>query len=162
VTALVRVIGCGNPDAGDDAVGLLAVREAREALEAIPGVEVVEAGTGLHVLDLLDDVDAVLVVDAVRSPSRSRPPGEIVRLEAGPDGLPTDVGSSLSSHGFGLGEALGLAATIGRAPRVVFLGAEAAEVQAGQPLSAAVSASLPDLVRRIVTEVLLLAETVGS
>ncbi len=152
MTALVRVIGCGNPDAGDDAVGLLAVRKARGALESIPGVEVVEAGMGLHVLDLLDDVGAVLVVDGVRSPNGSRPPGEIVRVEAGPGGLPAGVGSSLSSHGFGLGEALGLAATIGRAPRVVFLGVEIEDVAAGDPLSPTVAAALDELVRRVVDE----------
>lgn len=158
----VRVIGCGNPDAGDDAAGLLAVRQARRALEALRGVDVIEAGPGLRILDLLDDVDAVIVVDAVRSSDRSRPPGEIVRVEAGPDGLPADIGSSLSSHGFGLGEAIGLATAIGRAPRIVFFGVEVAEIEAGQPLSAAVAGALPNLVRSIVTVAEALTENVGS
>lgn len=149
---LVRVIACGNPDAGDDAAGLLAVREARAALEALPGVEVVEAGLGLRILDLLDGVDAVVVVDAVRSPSGDRPAGALVRAVAGPEGLPAGVGSSLSSHGFGLGEAVGLAAALGRAPRVVFLGVEAADVGAGRPLSGPVAVAFPELVRLVVSE----------
>jgi hydrogenase maturation protease len=152
LTRRIRVIGCGNPEAGDDAAGLLSVRAARAALEAMPNVEVVEAGSGLNVVHLLEDVDAVVVVDAVRSPGGDRTPGEIVRAEAGPDGLPAAIGSSLSSHGLGLAEAVGLAVALGEAPRVVFLGIEAAEVAAGQPLSAAVSAALPELVERLVGE----------
>ncbi|HEX9124532.1 MAG TPA: hydrogenase maturation protease, partial [Actinomycetota bacterium] len=126
----VRVIGCGTLDAGDDAVGLLAVREARERLEAIAGVEVLEAAA-LDVVHLLEDVDGAVVVDAVRAPSGLREPGTIVRAEAGPDGLPADVRSSLSSHGLGLAEAVGLAAALGGMPRVVFLGIEVADVTAG-------------------------------
>lgn len=160
--ASVRVIACGSENLGDDAAGLLAVRDARSMLGVLPGVEVIEAGLGLHILDLLDGIDAVLVVDAVRSPGGERRSGEIVRFEAGPDGLTADVGSSLSSHGFGVGEAVGLAAALGRTPRVVFLGVEAAGVEAGQPLSAAVSAAFPDLVQRIVSEAESLMETLGS
>ncbi|HKZ75062.1 MAG TPA: hydrogenase maturation protease [Actinomycetota bacterium] len=149
----VRVIGFGNPDAGDDSVGLLAVREARPMLEGPDGVEIVEAGAGLHILDLLHDVDAVVVVDAVRAPHGARPPGTIVRVEAGRDGLPAEVGSSLSSHGFGVGEAVGLAAALEGAPRVTLLGVEVADLTAGNPLSAAVAAALPELVALVVEEV---------
>ena len=45
VTARVRVIGCGNPEAGDDAVGPARGRAAR-ADACPPDVEVVEARTG--------------------------------------------------------------------------------------------------------------------
>ena len=69
----VRVIGCGNPEAGDDAVGLLAVRAARASLPS--SIDVVEAGLALRVLDLLDGVDAVVVVDAVRAPEGRRVAG---------------------------------------------------------------------------------------
>ena len=160
--SVVRVIACGNPDAGDDAAGLLAVRDARSMLEALPGVQVIEAGIGLRILDLLDDVDSALVVDAVRSPTGARPAGDIVRVEVGPEGVLSDIGSSLSSHGFGVGEAVGLAAALGRSPRVVFLGIEVFEVEAGQPFSAAVSAAFPELVRRIISETEILTKTVGS
>ena len=149
----VRVIGCGNLDAGDDSVGLLAVRGARHALEGLAGVEIVETGAGLHVADLLRDVDAAVVVDAVRAPRGGRPPGTIVRVEAGPDGLPAGVGSSVSSHGFGIAEAVGMAAALEGAARVTFLGVEVADVTAGNPLSTAVAAALPELVALVVEEV---------
>lgn len=154
----VRVVGVGNPEAGDDAVGLLAVRSVRPDLEAL-GAEVVETGAGLHVVDLLSGARAVVVVDAVRAPSGGRAPGTIVRAEAGPEGLPAEVGSSLSSHGFGVAEAVGLAAALDDAPRVVFLGVEVADVTAGHGLSAAVARALPELAARVVTEARLLLDT---
>ena len=153
----VRVVGVGSPDAGDDAVGLLAVRAARLELEEVPDVEVVETGAGLHLVDLLDGVDAVVVVDAVRAPRGGRAAGTIVRAEAGPQGLPAEVGSSLSSHGFGVAEAVGLAAALGDAPRVVFFGVEIADITAGHGLSGPVATALPELVTRVVGEARLLS-----
>ncbi len=150
----VRVVGCGNPDAGDDALGLLAVRAARSRLEAIPGVEVVEAGLALSVVDLAEGVDALVVVDAVRAPvPGDRAPGTLLRVEAGPEGLPADLGSSLSSHGFGVAEAVGLVSALGQPLRLVFLGVEAAEAAMGAPLSPAVEAALPGLIDTVVAEV---------
>jgi hydrogenase maturation protease len=148
----VRVIGCGNPDAGDDALGLLAVRRARDRLP--PDVEVVEAAVALHVLDLLDGADAAVVVDAVRTPGGTRDPGTLVRAEATIDGLPVDVRSSLSSHGLGLAEAVGLAAAVGPVPRLVFLGLEVGDVRIGESLSPAVAEAMPELVDTLVAEVL--------
>lgn len=148
----VRVIGCGTPDAGDDAAGLLAVRVARDALAAIRGVDVVESASPLDVVHLLEGVDAVIVVDAVRAPLGGREPGELVRAEAGPDGLPAEVRSSLSSHGLGLAEAVGLAAALGPTPRVVLLGVEIEDVTSGGGLSPAVAGALPALSAAIVSE----------
>jgi hydrogenase maturation protease len=145
------VIGCGNPDAGDDAVGLLAVRGARARLGSLRDVEVVEAST-IDLVHLLEDVEGVVVVDAVREPSGLREPGTIVRAEAGPAGLPTDLRSSLSSHGLGVGEAVGLAVALGQRPQVIFLGVEAGDVTMGHGPSARVAGALPELVDRIVEE----------
>jgi hydrogenase maturation protease len=146
----VRIVGCGNLDAGDDAAGLVAVERARPLVPA--DVEVVTAPTALHVLDLLDDTATVLLVDAMRTAGAVRSPGEVVRAESGADGLPVALRSSLSSHGLGLAEAVGLAAALGPVPRVVFLGVEVGDVRAGRGLSPAVDAALPALVEAIVRE----------
>ena len=160
--AQVRVIGCGNPDAGDDAAGLLTVRRARPELERLPGVTVSEARAALTVLDLLDGSEAVVIVDAVRSTGGARKPGELVRFESGPAALPAEARSALSSHGLGLAEALGLAAVLGRAPRLILLGVEVGDVSAGHPLSPEVARSLPDLASHLHREVIaLLAEAPG-
>lgn len=153
----VRVIGCGNPEAGDDVLGLLAARAARERLPET--VDVVEAGVSLRVLDLLEDVEAVVIVDAVRGRGSGRTPGSLVRAEADERGLPVELRGSLSSHGLGLAEAVGLAAAIGPLPRVSFLGVEAGDLTAGAGLSPAVAEALPRLVDAIVDEVASLAGT---
>jgi hydrogenase maturation protease len=148
----IRVIGCGNPDAGDDAAGILAVELAREELEAFPGVEVVARASPLDVVHLLHGADALVVVDAIRTPGASRAVGSIVTAVAGPRGLPVAVRSSLSSHGLGVAEAFGLAAAIGTVPEVVVVGIEVAETVAGRPMSPAVRAALPGLAEAIVRE----------
>ena len=151
----VRVIGCGNPDAGDDALGLLAVRSARERVPDT--VEVIEAGTSARVIDLLSDVDAVVLVDAVRSVGAATDAG-VIRVVAVGDEVLLGVRTSLSSHGLGLAEMLGLAAAIGPLPHVVFLGLEADHVAMGSGLSAPVAAGLPVLVDAVVAEAHTLAE----
>jgi hydrogenase maturation protease len=156
----IRVIGCGNPDAGDDAVGLIAVREARPRLERLPGVDVVETGPALDVVRLLEWVDAAVIVDAVWAAGGGRAPGEIIRVDVGNDGIPMGAGpASLSSHGFGLAEAVGLAAALGRAPRIVFLGVVAADVAMGRPLSPAVGVAVHELANRIFAEARELSES---
>jgi hydrogenase maturation protease len=147
----VRVIGCGNPDAGDDALGLVAARLLRNRVPE--EVEVVDAGPATKVLDLLDDVETVIVVDAVREPTGARPPGTLVRAEGDGDGLPAELRGSLSSHGLGLAEAVGLAAALGDTPRVIFHGVEAGDVGVGAPLSAAIVAALPELLAAIAADV---------
>jgi hydrogenase maturation protease len=151
----VRVIGCGNRDAGDDALGLIAVRSARERLPET--VEVIEAGTPARVIDLLADVDAVVLVDAVRSAGAATD-GGVIRLVAVGGGVFLGVRTSLSSHGLGLAEVLGLASAIGPLPRVVFLGLGADQVAMGSGLSAPVAAGLPKLVDAVVAEALALTE----
>jgi hydrogenase maturation protease len=143
-------VGCGNPDAGDDAAGLVAVDRARPLVPF--DVEVVTAPTALHVLDLLDDTETVLLVDAMRTAGAARSPGEVVRADTEGGGLPVTLRSSLSSHGLGLAEAVGLAAALGPVPRVVFLGIEVGDVTAGNGLSPAVEAAMPSLVEAIVHE----------
>jgi hydrogenase maturation protease len=151
--ASVRVIACGNPGAGDDAAGILAVGAVRGRLESLPGVEVVAQASPLDVVHLLEGARAVVVVDAIRTPGGGREPGTPVRAEGGPDGLPAEIRSSLSSHGLGVAEAIGLAAAIGRVPRVVVLGIEAEDSAPGAAPSAAVERGLPLLGDLILEEV---------
>jgi hydrogenase maturation protease len=155
--AIVRVIGCGNPEAGDDGAGIAAVEATREELERLDGVEVVARASPLDLLHLLEGADAVIVVDAIRTPGGDRLPGALVRAEAGPDGLPAEIRSSLSSHGFGIAESVGLAAAIGDPPRVVVLGVEVESATAGARMSDPVLAAVPGLASWVVAEARALA-----
>jgi len=145
----VRVIACGNPDAGDDAVGFVVGEEL-----ARRGIDVVFARAPFDVLDRLDDVDVAIVIDAISTPGGGRAPGTLIRAEADADGrLPGELRSSLSSHGLGVGEAIGLAGALGRAPRVVVHGVEVADVTAGAPLSAAAQGAVPQLVSAVLADI---------
>jgi len=145
----VRVIGCGNIDAGDDALGLLAARRVRPLLP--DSVEVVEAGSGAHVVDLLQNVDCVVVVDAILT--EGEPDGGTIRLDVRVGEVPAGVRTSLSSHGLGLPEAMMLAAAVGLPlPKIVILGLEAHNTEIGSSLSPEVAGQLDALVHAIVRE----------
>ncbi len=148
---LVRVIGCGNPGAGDDAAGLIVAEDVRA--RAPENVDVVRSRDPLRVLDLLEGADRVIVVDAVRSTLGGRAPGTLVRAEAGPDGLPAELRSSLSSHGLGIAETIGIAAAVGSTAPIVFHGVEAGTVEVGSDLSEEVRAALPGLVDAVLADV---------
>lgn len=149
---MIRVIGVGSPDGGDDAAGLLAARAVRQRVG--PEVDVVEAASPLRVVDLLEGADVAIVVDAVRTGGGGRPRGTLVRAEAdGAGALAADLRSCLSSHGLGLAEALGLAAALGALPRVVLHGVEVGTVETGASLSPEVRAAMPALVDAVVASV---------
>ena len=78
-----------------------------------------------------------------------------MRAEGDAGGLPAELRGSLSSHGLGLAEAVGLAAALGHAPRVIFHGVEAAGVEMGSPVSDAVTAAMPALLEAILADVTL-------
>jgi hydrogenase maturation protease len=108
-TARVAIIGIGSPF-GDDAAGLEVAR--RLVREKIPGVEVIAADRpGAGLVELLDGREAVILVDAARSPGGRA--GTVHDLEL--RGFSTGPGP-VSSHAFGVAEALALAARLGRLP----------------------------------------------
>ncbi len=97
---MVRVIGCGNPDAGDDAAGLIVAEEIRRPRPARTSTSFEPAIRSACSISSKTS-ERVIVVDAVRSASGARTPGTLVRIEVGPDGSPAALRSSLSSHGLG-------------------------------------------------------------
>jgi hydrogenase maturation protease len=154
----IRVIGCGTRDRRDDAAGMLAVEAAAPALAALDGVEVVLPPSVLDVVGLLEGVDAAVVVDAVCAPGGGRAPGTLVVASADNGRLPAALRSSLSTHGLGVAEAVGIARALGARPRVVFLGVEIGDASDGSRLSPAVAAAIPRLAATVETEVRTLVE----
>jgi hydrogenase maturation protease len=151
---VIRLIACGNPDAGDDAIGLVVAGAVRDRLEASPyPVEVLEVGPAIDAVPLLEDAGAAILLDAVRTRG-GREPGEIVRVEAGPNGLPVELGAPVSSHGFGIGEAIAVARALGSTVPIVVIGVEAGDAALGRGLSPAVAAAAPRVVDLVLGEVL--------
>lgn len=123
----VLVIGIGNEFRGDDAIGLLAVRDL--AKRHLPGVQVVESrGDGARLMRMWKRATTVLLVDAVHSGS---PAGTLHRLDASRHPIPAKF-LCTSSHQFGVGEALETARAFGELPpRVVVFGVEVERCVAG-------------------------------
>jgi hydrogenase maturation protease len=148
---VIRVIACGNPDAGDDAVALAVADAVRERLDATAWVEVLDVGPAVNAVSLIESATGAILVDAVRTRG-GRPTGEIVRVEAGPDGLPVELGGAVSTHGFGVGEAVAVARALGSTAPIVVIGVEAADTALGRGLSPMVRHAMPELVDLILTE----------
>ena len=131
------VVGLGAPDRGDDAIGLVVAEQLAER-----GVRAVQVQAPLDLLDLFDGHDTVVVVDATRS---GTPPGTLSVTMGS-----LAVGSSGSTHGFGLAEAVELARALDRLPaRLVVIGVEIGTTEAGASLSPAVSAAVPEAVEQV-------------
>lgn len=110
-------------------------------------------GDGAGLLELWKGVDAVVLVDCVRSGER---PGTIHRLDASSAPV-APAQSHGSSHAISVTDAIELARTLGRLPgRVVVYGLEGATLEAGSGLSAEVARVLDGLVAAIHAEALTL------
>jgi hydrogenase maturation protease len=139
----ILVLGIGQSLRGDDAAGLDAVRLWQETY---PGTATqVQVGLselpGLGLLDLLHDVDAAILVDAVKS---SAAPGTIHRLEQ--QDLDAFAAGSGSAHGWGVAETLKLGRSLDPAlaeTRIILVGIEVGSVEMGAGLSPQVQSALP-------------------
>jgi len=142
------VIGIGNEWRGDDAVGREVVRSLRGTLGG--SVRLTECnGMANEILDAWEGCDRAILVDAVRTGAA---PGSLTRLDCSQT-LP-ETGLPVSTHGFGVREAIELARNIGRLPETVIVyGVEASNFEMGAPLSAPVARAVATATRRVAAEV---------
>lgn len=135
----VLVLGIGQSLRGDDAAGLEVVRQWRERFPETAGrPEVrVEASElpGLALLDLLGEVGAAVIVDAVQS---AHPPGTVHRLTE--EELQSFTSDARSAHGWGLAETLRMASQVMEAlPQIRIVGMTAGQMEMGAGLSSSVA-----------------------
>ena len=149
----VAVIGIGQSLRGDDAVGLEAIRQWQEKFPETankPGLQV-EASElpGLALIDLLNDVDAAILVDAIQSSAK---PGTIHRLSEGE--LASFTSDSKSAHGWGVAETLQMRSLLTDTKvNIRIIGIEAEQMELGAGLSNAVENALPTLCEVIEEEI---------
>jgi hydrogenase maturation protease len=143
----VRVIGVGQPDRGDDAVGLVVVEYLRT--NAADGIDIVfGASDAVALLAQLEGVDCVVAVDCA---SGGGAPGNILRLERDTGSWPRK--RATSSHGNALADALALGAALGcLPPRLSVFAVVGERFGIGEPLSAAVRMAVPELARQVLQE----------
>jgi hydrogenase maturation protease len=132
--------------AGDDGAGIEIIRRLGELGDC--GCDLrAETAPGVGLLELFSRADVILFVDAVTS---GGVPGTLYLTSLPSKELEPRALGSLSSHGWGLGEALELAHALGRTiPRLFLLGIEAGTVAQGAPRSAAVEEAIALVVERI-------------
>jgi len=143
------VLGLGNEYAGDDAVGVLAVRALRAELAR--DADVVEsAASGLALLEVFAGYDHAVVVDSIRT-GRS-PAGTIV--EAGLAELGVAIAPSL--HQAGIPELAAVARRLGMGfpDRTRVLGVEVAgPLVFGAPMTEPVAAAMAPLGQHVLNQV---------
>jgi hydrogenase maturation protease len=131
-------------DRGDDCAGLLVVRGLRSTTVTTfevyaDGVELMEAWSG---------ADRAIVVDAVVSGSK---PGTVFHWDG--RNLPAGIDHPVSSHGFGMAEAIALAKHLKLLPaRLDVIGIEAGHFDYGRGVSAEVATAARIVARNLAAE----------
>lgn len=141
------VIGVGNHDRGDDAVGLAVAERVRAA--APRGVSVLTLeGDQLALLDAWADATDVYVIDAVCSGGR---PGSVFHFDATRP-LPARFGHR-GSHTFSLADVVELARALGTLPpHVTGYGIEGNRFDVGAPLSPETCQAIEDVAGSLLRE----------
>jgi hydrogenase maturation protease len=150
----VLIIGCGNRDRGDDGAGIMVAERLREL-----GVNAeICTGEALELIEAWNGADDVVIVDAVMT---GGPAGKVWLWDCGHLTMPESL--SLSTHGFGLAEAIGLARILNRLPkRLRVLGIEGRRFNLGNEISQEVKCAVEEAVKQtrgVVTDVHLLSVT---
>jgi hydrogenase maturation protease len=153
------VIALGNADRGDDGLGpavLACLRTDRPA-----GVTLHRAGDdALGLLDEWAGVPWAIAVDAVVTGAAA---GTVHRMETADGAMPAGL-AGVSSHGFGLAEAVALGCALGRLPpRLIVHAVEGAQFDTGTRLSPAVASAVETVAAAVRREVATLtAEAAAS
>ena len=146
----VLVIGVGNRLRGDDGASWGVVRRLREHGTQIR-IEVNEQLCEPNdLIEAWQGRDAVVLVDTMRS---GEPPGTIRRFDVTSEPLPARLRGSVSTHGFGLHEAIELGRALHRLPRrVIVFAVEGRHFEAGATPSGEVEAAVAPLARAVLRE----------
>jgi len=142
------VIGLGNPDRGDDAVGVLVARQvAAERLDLLT----LEFDDPSEAIDAWDPEDTVILADAISSGGN---PGDIHVIDVVEHKLPSGNWSAGGTHALGLAAVVELARSLDLMPRrLVVVGVEAAQFDHGAPMSEAVKAAVPFAIDAVFTAI---------
>ena len=139
------VVGIGNILLRDEGIGCHVVG----ALEGIslPDVQVIDGGTCPDVLQLLEDVDKLVVVDAVRGGGM---PGQIYRFRS--EDVTLEQKPLLSLHDMSLIDSLKLMQLRHKVGDAVIIGVEPKEINCGLELSPELQERIPQIIGAILSE----------
>ena len=146
----MRIFAVGNSFYGDDGVGAAVLDRIRES-DAFPDATLMDIHTdALALVDELVAGELNVVIDAA---DMGLNPGDALGFR--PSEVEMKIRSDhLSMHGFGLAEAFGLAAQLGRMPRdVLIVGVQPERIEINQGLTEKVAAAVPEVISIIKAEV---------
>jgi hydrogenase maturation protease len=139
------VIGCGNRDRSDDGAGVMVAERVRKL-----GVKAeICTGESLALIEAWNGADDVVLVDAVVT---GAPVGKVWLWDGG---QVTQGDISISTHGYGVAEAIKLARILDRLPkRLRVFGIEGRLFDFGSEISAEVMCAVEEVVEQITAEAL--------
>jgi len=144
----VVVIGVGNEFRRDDGVGPQVLARLRECVPAFVQL-VVSDGEPARLIEAWAGASLALVVDAIRAQAATI--GRLHRFELDRDDV--DEVRAVSSHGLGLGDAIGLARALDLMPdRLVVHAVEATEFGYGVGLTPEVAAAVGGLTAAVLRD----------
>jgi hydrogenase maturation protease len=145
----ILVLGLGNSIMTDDGFGVRAVNTLSSRYHFQGEVTLVDGGTlGLDLLPYLEDVDTLLIIDAL---DMRNEPGRIFRLEG--EEVPRAFASKLSVHQMGLQDLLAVAELQGHVPkRLVVWGVQPESIEMGTDLTTKVAAAVEPIVQNVLDE----------
>ncbi|MCJ7669392.1 MAG: HyaD/HybD family hydrogenase maturation endopeptidase [Dehalococcoidia bacterium] len=139
------VVGIGNVLLRDEGIGCHVVH----ALEGIPlhDVNIIDGGTCPDMLQLLEDADKLVIVDAVKGGGT---PGQIYRFHL--EDITLEQKPFLSLHDVGLVDSLMLLQLWHNTGEVVIIGVEPREINWGLELSPELREKMPQIIDAILSE----------
>ncbi len=145
----ILLIGIGNEYRSDDGAGLAAIR-ALKARELPDALVIASPSDGAELMELWKSAAKVILIDAVSS---AGVPGSVYRFDAHAQPIPACV-SFLSTHTFGLAEAIELARALHLLPRyLVVYAIEGRNFAIGTGLSREVAKAVQEVVEQVTYEV---------
>ena len=145
----VLVLGLGNLILQDEGLGIKILQWLRWTYAWPTNVTLMDGGVmGLEILPYIEEAEAVLIIDAVRS---GKPPGSLVRLDN--DEIPAVIALKFSVHQVGFQETMAMAHLRGTVPKhLVLWGIEPGNIALGMTLTPPVLSKTRELTRAILDE----------
>jgi len=139
------VLGIGNVLLRDEGVGCHVVHALEEI--PLPDVKIIDGGTCPDILQLLEDADKLVIVDAVKGGGT---PGQIYRFHL--EDITLEQKPFLSLHDVGLVDSLMLMQLWHKTGEAVIIGVEPGEINWGLELSPELREKMPQIIDAILAE----------
>ena len=139
------VLGIGNVLLKDEGIGCHVVHALEEI--SLPNVKIIDGGTCPDVVQLLENTDKLIVVDAVKGGGI---PGQIYRFHL--EDITLEQKPFLSLHDMGLVDNLMLMKLLHKIGETVIIGVEPKEIEWGLELSPELQEKMPQIIDAILAE----------